>query len=300
MTCPVSGKTIPGKIQEEKGLINMEKVHLFDTIAEPIHLREMAKEPIFLLGGQYAILIQFIHPGLAQGSVEHSDFAGRIMNRLKVTARFLSACVYGTVEERKAIMGLIHRKHATVVGEGYFADDPELHKWTAATLFMSLIKVQEAIFGKGSISIERQEELLQETACYGTNLRMPSDMWPKTLAEFYKYWDHGIATLPVTPWAKTLYKQLMYPINLPIILHMGMPLSRLLTLHWLPERLRKEYGADETAMRRHLYGLSIAYIRTVYRLTPKKIRTLPHGYYKRDMQRSAKRIQETGTWIRVK
>lgn len=298
MTCPVSGKT--GKIMEEKGPIDLEKVHLFDTIREPVHLRTMAKEPIFLLGGQYAILLQFLHPGLAKGSLEHSDFAGRIMNRLKVTARFLSACVYGTVEERKAIMGLIHRKHATVVGSDYFADDPELHKWTAATLYMSLITVQEAIWGKGSLTHQRKEEILQETAVYGTNLRMPSEMWPKTLAEFEKYWDHNLATLPVLPEAKVLCNQLMFPINMPFLLKINTPIARLLTFHWLPEKQRNEYGFPETEGRRRAYGVVIRYIRVVYRVTPRQVRTLPHGFYRRDMQRSAKRIMETGTWIRVK
>ncbi|KAK2789417.1 hypothetical protein FQN52_006281, partial [Onygenales sp. PD_12] len=31
---------------------------------------------------------------------------------------------YGNVESKAAIMGFIHRKHAIVKGEGYFADDP--------------------------------------------------------------------------------------------------------------------------------------------------------------------------------
>lgn len=300
MTCPVSGKTAsPNSSFNEK---DMQPIVVYKPIAEPILLRELAKEPIFLLGGQYAILIQFAHPGLAQGSLEHSDFAGRILNRLKTTTRFLVACVYGTDEEKAAIMGVIHRKHATVKGGGedpkftpYFADDPELHKWTAATLFMSLVVVHKAIFGE--VPLAKQEQLFRETAIYATSLRMPPEMWPKTLDDFWVYWNDGIANLPITPWAKTLCNQLMYPKYMPLFLHASMPLARLLTFHWLPERLRNEYGFPETKMKRHAYGFWIWYIRIVYKAIPKKIRTVGHKRYLADMKRSAKRIQETGTWL---
>ncbi|KAK2783141.1 hypothetical protein FQN53_009330 [Emmonsiellopsis sp. PD_33] len=52
---------------------------------------------------------------------------------------------------------------------------PELHKWTAATLFMALI---------GEVWLEKQEALLKETAIYATSLRRPPEMWPKTLDDF--------------------------------------------------------------------------------------------------------------------
>ena len=173
-------------------------------------------------------------------------------------------------------MGIIHRKHATVKGGGedprfekYFADDPELHKWTAATLFMSLIVVHKAIFGP--IGRAKEEQLFKETAIYATSLRMPPEMWPQTLDDFYVYWNDGIANLPITPWAKTLCHQLMYPKYMPLFLHVSMPLARLLTFHWLPERLRNEYGFSETKMRRRAYGFWIAYFRIVYKAIPKEI-----------------------------
>lgn len=305
MACPVSGmRASPNASFNEK---DMQPITVYEPIAEPILLREIAKEPIFLLGGQYAILLQFAHPGLAQGSLEHSDFAGRILNRLKTTTRFLVACVYGTPEEKEAIMGVIHRKHATVKGGGdeeskrlgafdaYYADDPELHKWTAATLFMSLIVVHKAIFGE--VPRSKQEQLFKETAIYATSLRMPPSMWPKTLDEFEVYWNDGVNNLPITPWAKTLCHQLMYPKYMPFYLHAPMPIARLLTFHWLPERVRNEYGFPETKMKKHMYGFWIAYLRVVYKVIPKGIRTIGHKRYLEDMRRSARRIQETGTWL---
>jgi hypothetical protein len=193
----------------EKGIVDEKfpDVHIFDTIAEPREIRKMAKEIIYLTGGQYAILLQWLHPGLARGSVEHSDFNYQLRERLQTTSRFLNAAVFGTNLEKKAVFSIIHKKNAAVKGEDYYADDPELHRWTAATLFMSLKMVHEAFFWK--LTRREEERLYKESAIYGTSLRMPTDWWPATLDDFYTYWNHNIETLPVTPWAHTLFKQLM-------------------------------------------------------------------------------------------
>jgi uncharacterized protein (DUF2236 family) len=299
MACPYSGaprKETSGSfssLDEKNGGLEIP-VTVWKPIADPVLLREMAKEPVFLMGGQYAILIQFAHPGLAQGSIEHSDFASRILHRLKTTARFLSAAVYGTEEEKKAIFGVIHRKHATVKSEDYFADDPELHKWTAATLFMSLIVVHRAIWG--AVPRAKEEQLFRESAVYATSLRMPPDMWPKTLDDFYVYWNDGLANLPITHWAKELAGYLMYP-RVPLWLKPMTPMTRMVTSHWLPERLRVAYGLTD---HKKTYKFTITVIKYSYRATPRVVRCFPHGFYLRDMQRSAKRIQQTGTWIKAK
>jgi uncharacterized protein (DUF2236 family) len=153
-------------------------------------------------------------PGLARGSIEHSDFATRILHRLKTTSRFLNTAVYGTPEEKASVFSVIHKKHSTVKGEDYFANNPKLHKWTAATLFMSPIVVHEAFFEK--LSTEKKEALFKESSVYATSLRMPTEMWPATLDEFWKYWNHNISTLPITQWAKDLAHSLLYPKNTPL------------------------------------------------------------------------------------
>lgn len=92
-----------------------------------MELRKMVKDGIYALGGQHAILIQWLHLGLARGSIEHSNFATRILHCLKTTSRFLNAAVYGTPEEKASIFSVTHKKHSAVKGGDYFANDPELH-----------------------------------------------------------------------------------------------------------------------------------------------------------------------------
>jgi uncharacterized protein (DUF2236 family) len=256
----------------------------------------LVDDGIFLLGGQYAILCQFAHPGLAQGTVEHSDFRSRLLNRLTTTARFLNAEVYGTLEEKQAIFSVIHQRYSSVKGDDYYADDPELHKWTAATLFMSLVVVHEAFFGK--LSREKLEALYKESAIYATSLRMPSEMWPATLDDFFAYWNQNVETLVVTDWAKELCRDLLWPNKIPMILKPVTPIARLLTTQWLPERLSPEYGLTITPFRLGMYHHVVGYVAMVYPHVPRKIRTMQSKAYMKDLKRAVKQIEATGTWAK--
>lgn len=270
--------------------------HIYDTIAEPVKLRTLLHDDIYVLGGQFAILCQFAHPGLAKGSYNHSSFASRIAQRLKNTARFLNAAVYGTREEKNAIFSVIHGYHGHVKGDGYDANDPELHKWTAATLFVALVVVQETFFEK--FSQEMMEELYKEAAVYGTSLRMPPEMWPATLEDFWAYWDHNIATLEVTDEARKLCQDLMYPANLPFGLRAMTPMARLLTTHWLPERLAKEYGLQPTMLSKLQYQALVSTMRVTYPLLPQNMRQFRHNHYMEDLKQAVERIEKTGHWVR--
>lgn len=271
-----------------------EKPHIFEPVVEPKELKEVVTEGIYLTGGQFAIICQFAHPGLAEGSYKHSNFAYRIMNRLKTTARFLNVAVFGTQAEKEAIFSQIHHAHKDVKGDGYYADDPELHKWTAATLFVSLIVVHETFFGK--VSREKQEALYKESAIYGTSLRMPPEMWPKTLDDFWEYWNHNINTLEITDWARSLVKDLLWPKAMPLWAKPNLPIARLMTIHWLPERFQKEFDLKVTPLNTGIYHFIAGNVAFWYPKLPKAVREYPSKYYVKDLKKAVQRIEETGTW----
>lgn len=269
--------------------------HIYDTIEEPTLIRELIVNDIYLLGGQFAILCQFAHPALAKGSFSHSSFATRIANRLKNTARFLNVVVFGTPEEKAAILSVIHGYHAHVKGDGYDANDPELQKWTAATLFVSLLVVHDTMFGK--LPDDKVEALFKQCAVFGTSLRMPPEMWPTTLYDFWIYWDHNIATLEVTDMARKLCRDLLYPINLPLRLRLTTPLARILTVHFLPERLAKEYGLEPTIFSKLQFQAAVRTIQFTYPLLPQSARQATHKHYMEDLKIAVARIEKTGHWV---
>ncbi|OAQ67593.1 hypothetical protein VFPPC_03967 [Pochonia chlamydosporia 170] len=267
---------------------------IHETIQEPVLLRELLVDDIYLFGGQFAILCQFAHPGLAKGSYLHSSFASRIPQRLQNTARFLNAAVYGTPEEKNAIFSVIHGYHKHVKGDGYDANDPELHKWTAATLFVALIVVQDTFFG--GFTQEQTEELYREAAVYGTSLRMPPDMWPATLDDFWAYWNRNIETLEVTDMARKLCNDLLYPANLPFRLRAMTPLARILTVHFLPERLAREYDLVPTTLSWLQYQAVVHAMKITWPLLPQNMRQAMHQGYMEDLKKAVDRIERTGHW----
>jgi uncharacterized protein (DUF2236 family) len=270
---------------------------IHDTIADPTNLRTFLTEDIYLLGGQFAILCQFAHPALAKGSYNHSSFATRIPNRLQNTARFINAAVFGTQQDKAAIFSIIHRYHARVKADDYDANDPELHKWTAATLFVAILVVHETFFG--DLPRDKIEALYRESAVFGTSLRMPPEMWPATLDEFWEYWNHSIETLEVTDMARKLSRDLLYPVHLPMWMRVMAPLSRFLTIHFLPERLAKEYDLQPTVLSRIQFQATVRVMRIAYPSIPQHLRRTLHRQYMEDLGKAVDRIKQTGHWAGV-
>lgn len=268
---------------------------IFDTVAEPDLIKMFAAEDIYLLSGQFAILCQFAHPALAKGTYKHSSFANRIPNRLENTMRFMTAASFGTQEEKEAVFSVIHRYHARVKGDDYDANDPELHKWTAATLFVSFIAVHEVFFGE--LPREKEEKLFKEFAVFGTSLRMPPELWPSTLDEFWEYWNHNIATLEVTDMARKLSRDLLYPINVPMWMRALSPVARLITTNLLPERLAKEYDLQPTWLGQLQYRATVQTVRLAYLSLPLYMRQTMYHERMDDLKRSVEKIKSTGHWV---
>ena len=144
MACP-AGYTLKDleelQAQDEKygetdGEKKLPMLTLYPPTAEPKILLDIMPEPIIgMLSGQAAIMMQWLKYGLARGSVEHSDFASRVLQRGIETGRYMNVTVYGTYEEKAAITGLVHKYHSRVKGKAdeqgpaYMADDPELHRY---------------------------------------------------------------------------------------------------------------------------------------------------------------------------
>ncbi|OJJ07465.1 hypothetical protein ASPVEDRAFT_46766 [Aspergillus versicolor CBS 583.65] len=263
--------------------------HSFNTIAEPEILRTVLQNDIFIFGLPFAILCQFAHPALAKGSYSHSNFSSRLELRLRNTLRFSNAVLFGTQQEKQSIVSVIHRHHSRVKGAGYDADDPELHKWTAATIFMSILNVHEEFIGK--LPQSTKETLLQESAIFGSSLRMPPTMWPSTMDEFWKYWNHNISTLQITPEARRLSQHVLYPQNTPLWMSIGAPLMRLVTASWLPDRLAREYSFQPSMMGELMYYHFALSMRVAYPLIPAALSQRQHRFYMNDLKETLKRLR---------
>lgn len=255
----------------------------FSPSFNPVEMQEVLQEGILLSGGAVAILLQIANPGVGQGVNEHSNFASRPTDRLRTTMTYVYCMAFGTVEEKKAVIKMVHRAHAPVKGEGYAADDKDLQLWVAATLYAAALDIYEKIFGK--FEEAKADIIYQQYAVLATTLRVPPEMWPPTRKAFWEYWDGMIASFTITPHATKVADDLLYNNKAPLWIKINMPVVRLVTAEWLPPHMREAYGLETSKTRRAVYRMLLGFTRGVYPYMPMAIRKFPMKYYLKDMRR---------------
>ncbi|KAF9889384.1 hypothetical protein FE257_007494 [Aspergillus nanangensis] len=253
------------------------------ALKNPQHIQRVLREGIILSGGAAAILLQVANPGVGKGVGNHSNFAYRPIDRLRTTMTYVYCMVFGTPQEKKTVIELVHRAHSLVKGADYSADDAHLQLWVAATLYAVGINIYEDVFGR--IGEDKGERLYREYAVLATSLRVPPDMWPKDREAFWVYWDEQIASFEICDEAKEVARDLLRNKKLPFYLRAFLPLLRVMTTHQLPPRLREEFSLKDTKGRKGVYKVTMGLTKLTYPLIPSFIRTYPRKYYLKDMRR---------------
>lgn len=130
--------------------------------------RRIDRETFLLLGGTAALLLQVAHPQVAAGVDQHSDFRRDPLGRLLRTLNTTLAIVYGTTPEARAALRRTDRRHASVRGatvgaRPYAAQDPGLVVWVQVTLFLTSLRLYEAVLGRLTDS---DRETYWDEACF--------------------------------------------------------------------------------------------------------------------------------------
>ncbi|WP_233265495.1 oxygenase MpaB family protein [Leifsonia sp. AG29] len=256
----------------------------------PTALAEIAGESLSLLGGGRALLLQIAHPSVGRGVAEHSDFAGRMLDRLHGTITFVYASVFATPEEFAEVKRAVDRAHGPVRGPAdgpspaYSAFDPELQLWVAATLYQTMIELHERFFG--ALEPATADAVYRDFTRLGLNLQVRSSQWPASRAAFDEYWHSMIGRLTVTEEARAIAAELLRPTRLPVWLRAVFPQVRLVTAGLLPDSVREQYGIPWDDDRRRRFERWMHWAVLVYRRLPKAARTAPRELYLRRMRRA--------------
>lgn len=201
---------------------------------------------------------------------------------------------YGTPQERETVINLIHRAHEPVkgvlaadskdAGKPYSADDADLQLWVAATLFATGVRCWERVYQPIAPGPER-EEMYRQYSILACALRVQPEQWPRTEADFWRYWDDMVATVEVTDHARAVKTDLLSLAQAPWPIRMWLPFVRLATAEWLPPRVRELYGMKTSRSRRAVYRVLEKVVRATYPPLPEAVRTYPVKYYMKDMRR---------------
>ncbi|KAJ5636863.1 uncharacterized protein N7484_010176 [Penicillium longicatenatum] len=284
---PIQGDAAPegalANTLKEKSEGHLADPGVLNALDEPHRIQQIIQEGLLLAGGAAAILLQVAEPGVGKGVHKHSDFASRPLDRLRTTMTYIYCMTYGTRDEKKAIIEMVHRVHAPVSGPDYSANDPELQLWVAATLYAVGTDLYQRVFG--NMDQETSDAIYHEYSILATSLRVPPGMWPPSRLAFWQYWDAKIATVEITDDAKHVVEDLLRNKKLPIPMRAVLPLVRLTTTEMLPPRIREAYGLKSTKIRRGSYRFLMGFTRVTYPHLPRVIRTYPMRYYLKDMRR---------------
>jgi uncharacterized protein (DUF2236 family) len=105
-------------------------------------------EPVALIGGLRALLLQALHPVVLHGVLIHSDFRGDPWGRLARTAEHVGRTTFGTTSEAQEQNAVIRSVHARLPGgteprsgRRYRLDDQDLLLWVHVTEMSSFLDV---------------------------------------------------------------------------------------------------------------------------------------------------------------
>ncbi|MFC0314431.1 oxygenase MpaB family protein [Gordonia phosphorivorans] len=241
-----------------------------------------------MLIGLWSGSMQNMHPKLAAGVWDYSDFFDERWERLHRSLYPISGVVFDRTPETGRQVRDYHLtiKGTMPDGSRYHALDPDVFYWAHATFWYGNIRCAEAFGTPISDADKRQmfEESRTWYSMYGVSMRP----CPDTYEEFLEYWDHmcrhvlrdhdavrtvlDITVLPPPPWMRSWMPPWLWRRQVTVIQRMFMwittglydePVRELLGLTWTP--------ADQRRFR--LFGravnLTMRLVPTRYRLHPR-------------------------------
>ena len=234
--------------------------------------RRVDSEPVLLLGGGRALLMQLSHPGVAAAVADHSDFRSDALARLRRTLNAVSTIEFGTEEQAREAAEGLRAVHERVVGPGYRATDPELQVWVHATLVDTALRTYSRFFRP--LSPDEAESYYRETARVGEVLGIPRDTLPADLAAFGRYVRAMVAEVEVTDTARELAHDVLHP-PWGAAAEPALALHRSVTAGLLPARLRRQYGLQWDWAGHFALQAATAVSRLVLPRVPAPIRRAP-------------------------
>lgn len=278
--------------------------------SRPVDAHQIASEALTLAGGGRALLLQIAHPAVGRGVVEHSDFASRLMDRFDATMLYLTASMFGTADELRAMRRMVNRAHApvrggeerepggplttpAVSGRPYNAYDPQLQLWVAATLYQTMMKLHALVFGE--LTVNQADAVYREFVDALSNLQLAPEQWPESRAAFDRYWSDMVGRLQVDDEVRLVARQILYPRQVPWWLRPALPTVRLLTAGLLPASVRREFRVPWNARRQRRFDRLIRWTAVVYPRLPLRLRQLPSYRYRAKLRRAVQPRDRAGT-----
>jgi uncharacterized protein (DUF2236 family) len=239
-------------------------------------------EPVIALGGGRALLLQVLHPLVAAGVDQHSNFAQDPFRRGFRTADMMLKLAFGGETVSRKQSAALQRMHQHIKGVSpdgvpYDAMNPSLLVWVWATLVdVSLLMYESAVEQLTDLERNRyyEEQKLIAYAC-----GVPEGACPATYDDFTAHMQRTIDhDLRVTTTARLVaFAGRHPPLPWPLGALVGI-VGTFFTAALLPEPYRAELGYKWSSARQRVLDVCFALSRLVARATPARLRYVQNRY----------------------
>ena len=232
-------------------------------------------QPVFLLGGFRALLLQLADWRVAQAVADHSDVVRHPWRRLVATVDTVTALACGEPAEVARATRWMRRSHAGVRGEAdgrrYDAADVDARWWVLATLVDTVLVLEERFLGE--LGEEDRRRYYREVRWLAPRMGIPPQLLPADLTAFRRFMQQRMATLQVEAVSRQVAQHVLYPSPWPTPLLLA-PL-RWLTAELLPVNLRTGFGLPLGAGTGAAAAVVAGSVRQVVPRLPTPLRTFP-------------------------
>jgi uncharacterized protein (DUF2236 family) len=138
-----------------------------DSVAWLVHANFTA----MMVGGLSSLIVQSLHPRALAAVWDHSDFRGKLKERLGRTAYFVAATTYGSEAMALNAIRRVNTIHANIrgtdlQGQPYVANEPELIRWVHLVEVTSFLAAYQHL-AKQPLSPQACDQYIAEMARVG-------------------------------------------------------------------------------------------------------------------------------------
>lgn len=210
--------------------------------------------PISLVGGLRALIVQSLHPLAMAGVAQHSDYAKRPMDRLRRTAYYVTATIFGDRATADAAVRRVKNMHRKVrgvdpvTGRRYSADDPETQLWVHCVEWHSFLAAYRAYGGR--LSAADQDRFVAEGAIVAPLVGVREADVPRSVHEMREYFA---AMRPQLCMSDAAREGIDFVLNPPLtreLLAYQVPIRLVAraALATVPRDLRRLMGVDQPSI----------------------------------------------------
>jgi uncharacterized protein (DUF2236 family) len=268
---------------------------------------KLYREPIVLLGGIRALLLQIAHPAIADGVNRYSNFQEDALDRGRRTFMAMAKIYFAEADVARQTAIKLHTIHSYIRGtcvekngqvRNYCANDPDLLLWVLATLIDTTFLVFDTISpGKNE---EVKTRFYEETRTTALLMGIPSTVYPPTLSEFNTYFQRMLEQeLGVDDTSMALAAAILDN------RYSSKKLSTALAVGFLPTSLTDAFGLEATPAVNRRFQRLIKRVKMVYSLIPTYLRFAPawHQAHFRVAKAEGRRAKSLGrfyNWLSKK